>query len=100
LMRQDTLEELFEAYYSSVDQSSFWQLLDTFGNEKSDEAVFQLVLRLYDHARSHPEPELWLQQMAEAFECGDSLTETQQMWVESVLLDVRLELDGIFGMLK
>lgn len=98
LLRQDVLEELFEHYYSHEDETSeFWNMLEWFGGDRSDEAVFALVLQLYDASRSHPLPDRWLDQMCEFFNTD---TMEPSLWFDSLIRDVRLELEGIAGLLQ
>ncbi|GIP39596.1 ATP-dependent helicase/nuclease subunit A [Paenibacillus sp. J31TS4] len=97
MLRQDVLEELFEEYYTNADAASpFWTLLEWFGGERSDEALFRLVLRLHDASQSHPDPAGWLQEMAGLF---DPEGERPSLWFETLQRDVRLELEGMLGLL-
>lgn len=104
LMRQDILSELLEDQYGqSEEDSPFWQLVDWFGGERGDEALFRFIQKLYDFSRSHPWPEHWLQQIVSAFEgAGDSSSANDgvRIWQECLLQDVRLELKGIDGLLQ
>ncbi|WP_010270380.1 helicase-exonuclease AddAB subunit AddA [Paenibacillus senegalensis] len=98
LLRQDVLEELFEERYASeAEDSCFWQLLDWFGGERSDEALFALVQQLYDASRSHPQPARWLQAMAQLFNAESN---EPSLWYDSLYRDIRLELEGISGLLR
>lgn len=109
LIRHDILEELFEEYYANSSLGSgFWTLVDSFGGERSDDELYKLVQRLYDFSRSHPFPEYWLQEMAQAFVQADTNTNTNTntaalqstLWYESLLQDVRMELRGVIGLLE
>ncbi|GIP35843.1 helicase-exonuclease AddAB subunit AddA [Paenibacillus sp. J2TS4] len=97
LLRQDVLEELFEHYYTySEEDSEFWNVLEWFGGNRSDEALFSLVLQLYDASRSHPQPDRWLDQMCGLF---DTDATEPTLWLDSLEKDVRLDLEGILGLL-
>lgn len=101
LLRQEVLEELLEDKYGSEPQDSpFWVLVDLFGGERSDEAVFALIQRLYDFARSHPWPEDWLRQSAEAFRVPDTSALEQSEWVAGILADTALSLNGAYSLLS
>ncbi|MFH5182761.1 helicase-exonuclease AddAB subunit AddA [Paenibacillus sp. TAB 01] len=104
LMRQDLLEELFEEQYeAATEQSDFWRLVEWFGGEKSDDALHRLVQRLYDESRSHPSPDRWLREMAAMFNRSEhrpSGAEENNPWIPSLLVSVRLELEGIVSVLK
>lgn len=104
LMRQDILSELLEDQYGqSEEDSPFWHLVDWFGGERGDEALFRFIQKLYDFSRSHPWPEHWLKQVVTAFEGAGSPSSTNtgfQVWQDSLIRDVKLELRGVGGLLK
>jgi ATP-dependent helicase/nuclease subunit A len=122
LLRQDLLEELLEEYYAgSSPESSFWRLVDSFSGDRSDDALMQLVQKLYDVSRSHPWPEQWLRLMASMFgpaEQGVQVdgpadadeaqllvaagTESaaKEVWEQSLIQDCRLELNGAADLLR
>lgn len=102
LMRQDMLEELFEEKYGEVEQdqgSTFLRLADWFSGERTDDALYRLVQRLYDFSRSHSWPASWLRDTAASFQVADTETLGQTPWVQSVLADARLALNGAAGLL-
>jgi ATP-dependent helicase/nuclease subunit A len=118
LLRQDLLEELLEEYYgTSGEESSFWKLVDSFSGERSDEALIQLVQKLYDISRSHPWPEHWLRGMAMMFgpiapsederflesaaEVAAAYEPTDySLWRESLIVDCCLELEGAADLIR
>ncbi|WP_018752772.1 helicase-exonuclease AddAB subunit AddA [Paenibacillus sanguinis] len=101
LLRQEVLEELLEDKYGNEPADSpFWVLVDLFGGERSDEAVFALIQRLYDFARSHPWPEDWLRQSAEAFRLPDVSALEQSEWAAGILADTALSLNGAYSLLS
>lgn len=101
LMRQDVVEQLFEDAYGDHEENEvFWRLVEGFGGDRSDAALYRLVLRLYDFSRSHPWPEQWLIETAEAFEQGGSDHPMLLEWIGSIAEDVRLSLSGAVQMLS
>lgn len=97
LIRQDVLETLLEERYETMTVGdSFWQLVEWFGGERDDEALFKLILQLYEASRSHPNPDAWLRQMADMFE-GPAMG---NLWFKSLLKDVQLELRSIQALIK
>ncbi|MCS7464882.1 helicase-exonuclease AddAB subunit AddA [Paenibacillus doosanensis] len=98
LMRQDLIEELFEEQYGLAEEGGdFWRLVEWFGGEKSDDAVYRLVQRLYDESRSHPRPAEWLREMAELFVRAGG---KPNPWLPSLLASVKLELEGVASTLR
>ncbi len=103
LMRQDVLEELLEVFYAeSENGSDFWRLVDAYSGERSDEALYKLILQLYDYSRSHPWPEHWLTKMADVFEYHREEAEIEEsnIWFDSLMKDIQLELSGAISLLK
>lgn len=99
LLRQDVLEELLEERYGdSAEDDPFWRLADAFSSDKSDDALFQLVQRIYDNARSHPWPEHWLEESVGRFERCSMAGENP--WQSSLQAYIRLELQGIDALLR
>jgi ATP-dependent helicase/nuclease subunit A len=98
LMRQDIIEELFEEQYGAAEEDGdFWRLAEWFGGEKSDDALFRLVQRLYDESRSHPWPNKWLKDAAAMFERDEA---APNPWLPGLLSSVKLELQGIVASLQ
>ncbi|WP_110932120.1 helicase-exonuclease AddAB subunit AddA [Paenibacillus bouchesdurhonensis] len=101
LLRQEVLEELFEEKYATEPGGSpFLRLVDWFGGERSDDAVFSLVQRLYDFSRSHPWPDYWLQQAAGVFAASSVEDLEKSVWVSSILSDTKLTLEGAAQLLR
>lgn len=101
LLRQEVLEQLFEDKYASAeDGNRFLSLVDWFGGERSDDAVFALVLKLYDFAQSHSWPEQWLREAADAFAAPDAAALEDSLWVQSIVRDTELALIGAADLLR
>lgn len=101
LMRQELLEELFEEKYGAhPDGSVFRMMVDWFSGERTDDAVYGLVQRLYDFSRSHPWPEHWLRETAAAFRVGSVADLGTTSWASSITTDARLELRGVHSLLE
>lgn len=101
LLRQEVLEQLFEDKYASAEEGNrFLGLVDWFGGERSDDAVFSLVLKLYNFAQSHSWPEHWLSQAAEAFAAPDLAALEDSLWVKSIIRDTEVALAGAADLLR
>lgn len=101
LMRQDILEELFEEKYGDAEQGgTFLDLADWFSGERSDDALYRLVQRLYNFSRSHSWPDRWLRDTAAEFQVTDIAELGETAWVRSILADARLALSGAAGLLE
>jgi ATP-dependent helicase/nuclease subunit A len=123
LLRQDLLGEMLEVYYAgSGENSAFWRLVDSFSGERNDDAIMQLIQKLYDVSRSHPWPEHWLRATASMFgapaplEVPDEAVSVMQealpyvaaasapadysIWEQSLIRDLSLELEGAADLLR
>lgn len=101
LLRQEVLEELFEEKYGAEPEDSlFLQLSEWFGGERSDAGFFALVEYLYEFSRSHSWPEDWLHQAASVFEMQSVDELESSVWVQSIIKDVSMSLDGVLGLLR
>lgn len=98
MMRQELLEELLEEKYGEVSEDGedgiFVKLADWFSGERTDDAVHALVQRLHDFARSHPWPAQWLRDTAADFSLPDTEALSRTAWVQSILAEAKLTLDG------
>ncbi|OKP89970.1 UvrD-helicase domain-containing protein [Paenibacillus sp. P32E] len=104
MMRQELLEELLEEKYGEVredgEDTVFVQLADWFSGERSDDAVHALVQRLHDFARSHPWPAEWLRGTAADFSLPDTEALSHTPWVQSIMAEAKLTLDGAASQLR
>lgn len=67
LLRQRVVEDLFEACYEAGDEA-FLRFAAQYGSDRDDEKLHGMILRLYDFARSQPNPEAWLEKQPKVFE--------------------------------
>ena len=62
LMKLEALEELFEEQYEKQDNKEFIELLESYGGNRDDQAIMDMVLNLYTFIQSSPWPEKWLRE--------------------------------------
>lgn len=67
LLRQRVMEDLFEAAYEAGDEA-FLHFAAQYGSDRNDEKLHGMILRLYDFARSQPEPKVWLERQPQMFD--------------------------------
>ncbi|MDO9536304.1 MAG: helicase-exonuclease AddAB subunit AddA [Bacillota bacterium] len=96
LMRQEILEEILEEYYEKEEvESPFYRLVDIYSSDQGDNALQELVQRLYDFSRSNLQPEAWLGEKAAAFIIDGENELACTPWAISLLQDCRMELEGM-----
>lgn len=86
LLGQRVMEELFEACYEAGDEE-FLRFAAQYGSDRGDEKLHMMIRRLYDFARSQPDPEAWLEKQPTMFDlaAGRSMEELpwyQEIWEE------------------
>lgn len=97
LIRADVMNELFEQRYSGVDGAGggdFLKLVNSYGGEKGDDPLFQLVERLYLFSRSHPWPAQWLNDTLKPYLISSIDELERSSWVQQIIDDVHLKLEG------
>ena len=99
LMRLEALNEVFEEQYENEDNSAFFDLLESFGGNRGDERLMELVLELHTFVQSSPWPEEWLETMVEEFNVSDDVKFASTSWGKVILTSVRIELEGIRNMM-
>ncbi|WP_067840153.1 helicase-exonuclease AddAB subunit AddA [Amphibacillus sediminis] len=95
LLRQEVLESLFEEWYgqSFEEQEAFFEVVDRFSSDRSDQEVERLLLDLYDFATQSPWPDVWLDRIVSTYAVGDEQDVTELKWM-------RILKDGVLTQLE
>jgi ATP-dependent helicase/nuclease subunit A len=93
LLQRDVLETLFEEKYEQGDKE-FLQFVDCYGNERSDEALYDIVLKLYNYSCSQPFPRTWLESLPKHFNLAEDMAIEQTEWMPLVCREIELELSA------
>jgi len=108
ILKQETLEDLFEEKYIKKDED-FLQLLDTYANYRGDEDLKELILKIDNQIQSSPFPKEWLEEKVEMFNLKEKLAKdfSKTVWGELILeelkeeiIENKLKLDKIFQNLR
>ncbi|MBY0121077.1 helicase-exonuclease AddAB subunit AddA [Bacillus sp. S/N-304-OC-R1] len=100
LLRDEVLEDLFEEEYGKEGNNQFFALVDTFTNDRSDAALQDIIMDIYDFARSNPSPNHYLDSIIEMYNVDEN-TEIEGMpFVQALLRDIDLQLKGVKGLLE
>ena len=104
LLKQEVLENIFEAKYESEDKD-FEKLINTYTSYRDDTPLKELVLKIYSYIQSDPFPEKWLKEKIEMFNIDESLIEedfSKTPWgkillkqMEEELIDAILKLEAL-----
>jgi ATP-dependent helicase/nuclease subunit A len=87
LLAHEVLDSLWEERYEAEVETNgpFIQLLDCYGNARSDDDLKELVLTIHNFSRSQPWPEEWLRKTAASFHDADAADEATLPWVRPLL---------------
>ncbi len=100
LLRDEVIDELFEAEYGKQDNQAFFTLVDTFTNDRSDTALQEIVQIIYDFARSNPMPEQYLQSIVSMYDV-DSISKLAELpFIDALTFDIKLQLESARGMIE
>lgn len=86
LLKQEVLDDLFEQKYTENDKD-FIELLENYTNYRGDEALQELVLKIYKFIQSSPFPIKWLQEKLELLKIEDKDI-SQTIWGELIIQKV------------
>ena len=86
LLKQEVLDDLFEQKYTENDKD-FIELLENYTNYRGDEALQELVLKIYKFIQSSPFPIKWLQEKLELLKIEDKDI-SKTVWGELIIQTV------------
>lgn len=89
MLKRDVLENLFESYYEKGDED-FLAFVEQGGNERGDESLYEMILKLYEFSCSQPFPAAWLRRLPEKFSVPKEQTLDGLDWAEIVKSEARL----------
>ncbi|PKM42659.1 MAG: helicase-exonuclease AddAB subunit AddA [Firmicutes bacterium HGW-Firmicutes-8] len=93
LLRLETLEELFEEHYTSG-LDDFLNLVDSYGGDRNDNNLQEMILTLYEFAVSNPWPEEWLNGMAQNYTCREEVPLSRTAWGRTLTRWLEIQLQG------
>ena len=83
LLKQEVLDDLFEQKYTENDKD-FIELLENYTNYRGDEALQELVLKIYKFIQSSPFPIKWVQEKLELLKIEDKDI-SQTIWGKLII---------------
>lgn len=100
LLRNETIEELFDKKYQEDNNQNFLNLVECYCSNRDDSALIEMVFSLYNFVKSSPYPKEWIQQAGEAFNVKEDFDFGSSIWVKSILSSTKVELKGIGKMIE
>jgi ATP-dependent helicase/nuclease subunit A len=99
LLKQECIEEIFEQYYESRD-TGFLNLVESYAEKRGDKDLQDIILSIYNFSMASPYPKKWLEDSAELFNINDDFDFSNSIWSESILSNIKIEIDGIASSMK
>ncbi len=87
----DTLDRAYEELGEDPDFRTF---ADTQGLGRDDRGLPELIFKVFDSARCHLDPEMWLDQCVSSAQPGAGTDVSGTAWGQYLLADLKLFLDG------
>ena len=100
LMKLEALEEVFEEQYEKEDNQDFLELLESYGGNRDDQVLMNMVFDLYNFVQSSPWPEARLKEMACALSLDEGTDFGSTSWGKVLLDAARMELQGLREMAR
>ena len=92
-LRETVLKDLLDNAYTREDNADFYAFVDTQGLGRDDRLIPQIVEKVYDSARCHLNPQLWLDSCLSASNVTDITDASQTVWGRYLLDDLHTYLD-------
>lgn len=98
-IRKEVLDDLLEEAYEKKEED-FINLIEAYSPGKNDDIISEYILRLYENARSHKEPEKWLDE-AEQNISVETIEDFQNApFIKMILRDAKISIDGAVALMK
>ena len=99
LLKQEVLESVFEKLYDNED-ARFAKLVDTYTGYRGDEALKEIVLKIYRFMQSAPFPKEWLLEKVNMFEESDENDFSKSSWGKILIKNLQEEIEDGINSLK
>jgi len=89
-LQQQAIEKILnDAYETAADDPAFFALVDTQGLGRDDRQIPQIVLKVYQSARCHLDPDGWLRWCSEIANTDNLTDAAQTVWGKFLLDDLK-----------
>lgn len=69
LIKKEAIDNVFESFYESGDKG-FLRLVSSY-TKRTDSALLDVIIKIYDFSRTFPEPDKWLEEVVNQYKNGD-----------------------------
>jgi len=97
LLKAETLNELFEEIYEDDRENNldFFNLLESYGSNRDDQKIQDMVLNIYSFVQSDPWPEKWLNTQVESYKLDTRIDFANTTWGKILLESIKIRLEGL-----
>lgn len=88
LLEQDVMQEVFEGQYANQAES-FLHLIDAYANKRSDQAVRDMVSKIYHMSLSSPWPLEWMEGLVAPYQVKNKEELQQTQMIQEIVTHVR-----------
>ena len=100
-IRESVLTEVLDqSYERAAEDADFCAFVDSQGLGRTDRAVADIVLKVYDSARCHLDPEAWLQDCVDAANVDNMTDAAETVWGRCLLEDLFAYLDQQLNVMR
>ncbi len=99
LLSREALEAVFEEHYEGQNPV-FHQLVESFGGNKEDEPLKQMVLKCYNFIQSQPDPMVWLEKHLAYFHVREEKDLDRHPWTLQLKKGIKRRLRGAEELFK
>ncbi|WP_445505662.1 helicase-exonuclease AddAB subunit AddA [Niallia sp. 03091] len=100
LLRDECLENLFEEEYGKSGNDAFFDLVDAFTSDRSDDALQRIIQEVYDFSRANPSPSHYLTSVINMYEIEEDYKVEELPFAKELLMDIELQLEGAKQLLQ
>lgn len=103
LLEKDVLDEVFEANYATEGNARFLYLIDAYSGKRNDQAVKDMVLKIYHLSQSNPWPKSWMEGLCSLYqaESAEALLQTDLIkeiteYAKTMLIDAGKRFQALY----
>lgn len=98
-IRNEVLDDLLEEAYEKKEED-FIHLIESYSPGKNDDMISEYIMKLYQNARSHREPEIWLDEAKENISVQTIEEFRKAPFMKIILRDAKISIDGAISLIK
>lgn len=103
LLRQDVLAKVLSGHYESP-TAEFTSFVEGYASGRTDAALTEMILSLYEFSRSYPWPGEWLDACVKGYETdqekGEESVLESAVWMQPLMTNIRYVLQDMVHMLQ